>query len=140
MGQQQLLLLVLGTIIVGVAIVVGINIFSSGAVQANQDAMVQDNMTLASRIINYGKTPSSMGGGFNTTTGHMDLSLVTLDKINWPSRNANGSWNLTGAAASTIEIQGTGNECGPVKSVLTVVTTAAGTDSVQIATTFPNTF
>lgn len=49
MGQQQLLLLVLGAIIVGVAIVVGVNMFSTSAVNANRDAVLQDCMTLATR-------------------------------------------------------------------------------------------
>jgi len=38
MGQQQLLLLVLSALIVGAAVVVGINMFSQNAAQANQDA------------------------------------------------------------------------------------------------------
>ena len=36
MGQQQLLLIILGVIIVGIAIAVGISMFSSGTVQAKQ--------------------------------------------------------------------------------------------------------
>ena len=42
MGQQQLLLIVLGTIIVGVAVIVGINMFTTGAVNAERDALLQD--------------------------------------------------------------------------------------------------
>ena len=42
MGQQQLLLIVLGTIIVGVAVVVGINMFTTGAVNSERDALILD--------------------------------------------------------------------------------------------------
>ena len=39
MGQQQLLLLVLGIVIVGLAVVVGIQAFSENQRKANADAM-----------------------------------------------------------------------------------------------------
>ena len=42
MGQQQLLLIVLGVIIVGIAVVVGINLFNANATNANRDAVVSD--------------------------------------------------------------------------------------------------
>ena len=47
MGQQQLLLIILGVIIVGIAIAVGIAMFSSGSVQANKDAIINDMNNLA---------------------------------------------------------------------------------------------
>ena len=53
MGQQQLLLIVLGTIIVGVAVVVGINMFTTGAVNAERDALVQDVNNIASSAASY---------------------------------------------------------------------------------------
>ncbi|NIS38712.1 hypothetical protein GWN26_11755, partial [Candidatus Saccharibacteria bacterium] len=46
MGQQQLLLIVLSVIIVGVAIAVGVNMFQSSAVDANRQAMITD-------LVNY---------------------------------------------------------------------------------------
>jgi hypothetical protein len=39
MGQQQLLLIILGVIIVGIAIAVGLQLFQSGSIGANQDAI-----------------------------------------------------------------------------------------------------
>ena len=42
MGQQQLLLLVLGIVIVGLAVVVGIQAFSENQKQSNADMMVND--------------------------------------------------------------------------------------------------
>jgi len=48
MGQQQILLIVLGIIIVGIAIVIGIDNFQSKAVQANRDAVIIDLNYLAS--------------------------------------------------------------------------------------------
>lgn len=48
MGQQQLLLLVLGIVIVGLAVVVGIQAFSENQKQANADQMVNDAIRIAS--------------------------------------------------------------------------------------------
>ena len=47
MGQQQLLLVILVTIIVGIATVVAINTFSSASEQANIDAARQDMLQMA---------------------------------------------------------------------------------------------
>ena len=48
MGQQQLLLLVLGIVIVGLAVVVGIQAFSENQKKANSDALVNDAIRIAS--------------------------------------------------------------------------------------------
>ena len=42
MGQQQLLLIVLGVIIVGIAVVVGISVFTASSSSSNQDAVISD--------------------------------------------------------------------------------------------------
>lgn len=119
MGQQQLIVLVLGTIIVGVAIIAGINVFTSGAKKANYDAVVQDNLTIASRAINYARTPNMMGGGFNETTGEKSFDGLTLAKMKWPVINSNGSYELDGGGKE-ITIKGTGVE--PDVLVTTTVT------------------
>ena len=50
MGQQQLLLLVLGIVIVGLAVVVGIQAFSENQQKANLDAMINDGVRIASDL------------------------------------------------------------------------------------------
>jgi len=42
MGQQQLLLIVLGVIVVGIAVIVGINLFTVNAVSSNRDGVTAD--------------------------------------------------------------------------------------------------
>ncbi len=108
MGQQQLLLLVLSAIIVGVSIMIGINMFSSSAAQANQDAVLQDCMNIASRAQEWWRKPIAMGGGGRTFTGGTG---VTLAKLNIDSVNANVSspFNLT-VAPQLLTIVGTGVE------------------------------
>ena len=62
MGQQQLLLLVLATVIVGLATVAGIQAFEQGSRRANQDALTQTAVKIASDIQAKTKEPSQFGG------------------------------------------------------------------------------
>lgn len=62
MGQQQLLLLVLSTVIVGLATVAGIQAFSENQAQADQDALTQKGVTIASDIRGLASKPSTLGG------------------------------------------------------------------------------
>ena len=63
MGQQQLLLIILGVIIVGIAIAVGLSLFSAQSVQSNRDAIINDLNNLAAQAYQFRIRPSSMGGG-----------------------------------------------------------------------------
>ncbi|MCS4051444.1 hypothetical protein [Salinibacter ruber] len=62
MGQQQLLLLVLATVIVGLATVAGIQAFEEGRSQAAQDALQQRALSIAQDIKGAYETPSQLGG------------------------------------------------------------------------------
>ena len=69
MGQQQLLLIILGVIIVGIAIAVGLQLFQSGSVGANQDAIINDVMNIAAHADQFRIRPVAMGGGGGTFDG-----------------------------------------------------------------------
>jgi len=120
MGQQQLLLIVLGVIIVGIAVVVGINLFNANAVSANRDGVISDLNNLGTMAQQYYKKPSSMAGGGNTFTGWtLPGALDTT---------ANGTYTIT-VAAQQVTIVGTGTETGDdgsakVKATATVTPTA----------------
>ena len=49
MGQQQLLLIILGVVVVGIAVVVGITMFQDNAISANRDAVTNDLVSLGAR-------------------------------------------------------------------------------------------
>ncbi len=98
MGQQQLLLIVLGVIVVGIAVVVGINLFNASAEEANKDGIVSDCTNLGAMAQQYYKKPLSMGGGANTFTNWaIPAGLVGT---------ANGDYGLT-PGPQTIVITGT---------------------------------
>ena len=62
MGQQQLLLLVLSTVIVGLATVAGIQAFSENQAQANRDALIQRANSLGAEILAAHNKPTQLGG------------------------------------------------------------------------------
>jgi hypothetical protein len=63
MGQQQLLLIILGVIIVGIAIAVGLSLFTAQSIQSNRDAIINDLNNLAAQAYQFRIRPVSMGGG-----------------------------------------------------------------------------
>ena len=67
MGQQQLLLLVLGIVIVGLAVVVGIQAFGENQKKANSDALVNDAVRIASDAQAWKLKPAAFGGGAAAT-------------------------------------------------------------------------
>lgn len=134
MGQQQLLLIVLGIIIVGIAIAVGVTTFRSSAVDANRAQVISDLNNLAAKAQRYYRTPGSMGGGGQD---FQSFALSALD-----TSNANGVYSTTtttptgasyvagsvtaiASSAQTIYIVGCGTETGDdgtneVKAYVTV--------------------
>jgi hypothetical protein len=120
MGQQQLLLIVLGVIVVGIAVVVGINLFNASAEEANKDGIVSDCTNLGAMAQQYYKKPLSMGGGANAFTGWViPTGLVTT---------ANGGYGAVAGAANVV-ITGT-----PTEYSWTIVTTVTSTTIISVFT------
>ena len=67
MGQQQLLLLVLGIVIVGLAVVAGINAFEDNQKKSEKDALVNEAMRIATDVQANVAKPSQLGGGGGDT-------------------------------------------------------------------------
>ena len=108
MGQQQLLLLVLGIVIVGLAVVVGIQAFGENQKKANADAMVNDAIRIASDAQAWTLKPTAFGGGNGTTTG-LDLAKLGYQTTSGTYNNLNGAFTMTvGAAKITISGTNTG--------------------------------
>lgn len=69
MGQQQLLLIVLGILIVGIAVFVGISLFKANAVESKRAIITNELVNLAAMAQQYFLKPSSLGGGSRRFTG-----------------------------------------------------------------------
>jgi type II secretory pathway pseudopilin PulG len=111
MGQQQLLLVILVTIVVGIATVVAINIFGSSAEQANHDAVRQDLAQIGTSAQGWYIKPAMLGGGNNSFVG------VTFRSVNFPgnitdgetaleAENLNGTYRIVPGNADSFTIEG----------------------------------
>ena len=112
MGQQQLLLIILGVIIVGVAIAVGISMFSGQSVAANRDAIITDLNNLGSDAYQFKIRPTSMGGGNGTFAGY---TVPTA----WGASNPNATYTITTQTATQLSLKGASKQVDAATVVIT---------------------
>lgn len=109
MGQQQLLLIILSVIVVGIAVAVGIALFKDNASQSNRDAVTNDLVDLAARAQQYYRRPSALGGGQGSFAGLTAIKMLTA----LPNgQNANGTYSISSPGPGTVQIIGVGVETG----------------------------
>jgi len=106
MGQQQLLLIVLGTIVVGIAVVVGINQFSTLAAEANRDQLISDLNFLSALARAHFRKPVTMGGGGNSFANY-EIPTALLETANGTLEHTK-----TGHNPDHIHFRATGKELG----------------------------
>jgi hypothetical protein len=118
MGQQQLLLIVLATIIIGIAVMVAVQLFRAHSIDEKRNLIINEGGSLAQMAMSYYKKPTALGGGGNSFIGWAVPGTMMI--------TATGSY-ISKAYKDSVVIVGTGNE---------VVT---GTDSVKVQiTVLPN--
>jgi hypothetical protein len=136
MGTQQILLIVLSVIIVGIAVAVGITMFATQAENSNRTSLVGDLQNYGSMAMAYWRMPTSMGGGGASTFGANNNAL--RDGVGRymgfnSSRqlvNDNGTYTLTRTSNTVILITGVGTEIGQdgsngVSAIMTITATNA---------------
>ena len=101
MGQQQLLLILLGIVVVGIAIIVGINLFRANAIETKRNNVTNELVNLASMAQQHYMRPSSMGGGSRTFLGWNIPSELSV--------TANGHFTAV-VSSDNVVITGVGNE------------------------------
>lgn len=101
MGQQQLLLIVLGLIIVGVALFIGVGMFKAHAIESKRAIITNELVNLAALAQQYYLKPSSLGGGDRKFTGWAVPSELTSTAAGHYSAQAN---------QDSVVIIGVGNE------------------------------
>ena len=109
MGQQQLLLVILVTIIVGIATVVAINTFGSAADSANLDAVRQDMASIAASAQGYYMKPGALNGGGQDFSGMTFEDLAfggDITATNTIATNSNGTYKLGTVGPNSIELTG----------------------------------
>lgn len=86
MGQQQLLLLVLGTLILGLTIVAGLDAYTSNERKSRKDLANAKMVEIAGRAIGWRNTPKPMMGGRNAD-GTSSFDGLTLSALGLTSDN-----------------------------------------------------
>ncbi len=99
MGQQQLLLIILGVIIVGIAIAVGVAQFGAHSTQANKDGVTTSLINISANAYQFKIRPTTMGGGGGKYTNYTVPSKMAKDD--------NGSYALGTVSSNSVQILGT---------------------------------
>lgn len=138
MGTQQILLIVLSVIIVGVAVAVGIQMFNTQAMNSNRQAIVGDLQTLGAQVMQYYRTPTSQGGAGSSITDGTEATLYGF--MGWgsnPDTTDTGVFTLDITATNVVSVVGVGTETGNngtsgVSATLTVTCTGSSPLSTTI--------
>ncbi|MGE5436897.1 MAG: hypothetical protein ACM3O3_06680 [Syntrophothermus sp.] len=119
MGQQQLLLIVLGVIIVGVAIVAGIGLFNAGSEESVKDETVSQLMNIGANAQQWFKKPVAMGGGGNsfTTSNGATVAYTIPPKLSYTSNcgkkvggTITAGYTITSSQAGEIKVTANPND------------------------------
>lgn len=129
MGTQQILMIVLSVIIVGVAVAVGITMFKNQAINSNRQACISDMNNFAAQIMAWQKTPTSQGGNSN---GALDAAALAkagayVDPLYASSKitNQNGTYTFALDGTTGIKITAAGTETGVAPTLTVTVATGA---------------
>jgi Tfp pilus assembly protein PilE len=110
MGQQQLLLIIIGIIVIAIAIAVGITMFTDNAAHANRGAVISDLVNLAARAQQFYRRPTALDGGGNSFVG-LTADDAGMSKLTNRPTNANGTYSILSAGTTTgVVIRGVGTE------------------------------
>jgi hypothetical protein len=115
LGQQQILLIVLGLVVIGIAVAVGMSLFRAHAINSKRDILTNETIDMAAQAIGYYKRAREFGGGGKSFVGWQIPPQV--------QNTVNGSYVIETIDNSQVVILATGTE---------VVT---GNDSIQVRTT-----
>ena len=103
MGQQQLLLLVIGVVVVGFAMLAGFSAMDKKLRQSAADNLVDRNLTIATDAV-YWKTKRDPFNGGNAQ--YSGLAKDGMQTLFLGEETHNGYFKITSATADELEITG----------------------------------
>lgn len=139
MGQQQLLLLVLGIVIVGLAVVVGIQAFGENQKKANADALVNDAIRIASDAQAWKLKPAAFGGG----AADADFTNFSLAQVgyevdaNQVYQNLNGNFAAPSGTAALVITGCSLDQYGTSWNQVQVTVSGTSPDNIQTVVSSP---
>jgi hypothetical protein len=104
LGQQQLLLIVLGIVIVGIAVFVGISLFRSHAIESKRAIITNELINLAALAQQFYLKPASLGGGGRKFTGwSIPPELISTAAGHYTSQTNADSIVVTGVGNEVVQ-------------------------------------
>lgn len=103
MGQQQLLLLVIGIVLVGLAVMAGFEILQKSYRQDEADGLLDRSLAIATHAVSW-KTRNDMFAGGDQS--YAPLAINGLELLALDSTNIRGRFRITDATSNTLEVTG----------------------------------
>lgn len=103
MGQQQLLLLVIAVILVGLATLVAFEVLQKHYRQDEADGLLDRSLAIATHAVYWKTKNDPFAGG---SQSYVALATGGLGLLGLDSTNIRGRFAITGATTSTLEITG----------------------------------
>lgn len=113
MGNQQMLLIVMGVIIVGIAVVAGFTLFNHQQYNSNQKNLGTEMATYIPLVYKYWESRKMIGGAEMDTTEVSPARVagyIGFTGANYSTSSENGEIRITQAAATTVVLEGLGKE------------------------------
>lgn len=126
MGQTQLLIVILGLLLVGVAIFVGVEMFTQHSVDDVRNAVMTDLNNYAARALAYYGKPATQGGGNKSFDG------VSMSMIFPSSENVNGRYYVESAQGDNCTIVGVGKAIAGMDSIRVRIRVTPERNTIQI--------
>lgn len=102
MGQQQLLLIVLGVLIVGISVYGGVRVMDDFNQDNDRDQLIGQMLSIVAEARKYAAKPSYLGGGEGTLTGFSPpQNMATTDRFRIYSGTTAQALTLTGFGVVT---------------------------------------
>lgn len=102
MGQTQLFLVVLGMMLIGIAIYVGVSLFSAHTVEDSRNAIIVDLQNFAVHANAYYWKPQAQGGGGKSFID------ITMSQVFPMRENPNAAYHIESAQNDQCVISGVG--------------------------------
>ena len=103
MGQQQLLLLVIGVILVGIAVLGAFTVLERSYNQDEADGLLDRSLAIATQAVSWKARMDPYNGGNQSYEGLAQDGLATLAL---DDTNVRGRFAITAATSNTLEVTG----------------------------------
>jgi hypothetical protein len=137
MGTQNLILIALGVIMVGIAIAVGISMFMNQGYNSNRQSLATEMSTYPPSVIKYWGLNKIMGGAganpANLTQEKLASYLGFIDP-NYSHTSENGEFRITGINGTSVTITALGFNTRFNKRAR--ITTVINVETKEVTTSF----